>query len=376
MIKRYGTLIASIAMVLCLCLISSATASEENQDVQVVKDAAQLKMETLEAELGEEGMKEVADYLELQTSLPKVVKASPYSWIAFVATDKEKQKTMLVTIDEANLPKENEEQLKNKLQDIWNRYPDKITADDNIVLCQVNEIMENNFKAREELYKAQTESTDVDIRWAGSGHRDYAYYACDGSAYDDTAADASIVPDNGEMDPEPFYRYYNHYEDALLGIGGAPDRCEEFADSAIFAVNNGYWETAHERFGFASHYLTDPGIPFHSKGSIDGLGSFQPALFNVLYHTTYESYVSQQWPTGTTYEFGEYVSGNTQSITVTDPASAVEDNADHSAQYFDYITSEMLLNSNWRTDLMLNYYTAQCVQESARYAHGLYDYIM
>jgi hypothetical protein len=48
MIKRYGTLISSIAMVLCLCLISSATASEENQDVQVVKDAAQLKMETLE----------------------------------------------------------------------------------------------------------------------------------------------------------------------------------------------------------------------------------------------------------------------------------------------------------------------------------------
>ena len=41
-----------------------------------------------------------------------------------------------------------------------------------------------------------------------------------------------------------------------------------FADSAISAVNNGYWSTAHQRFGYSSHYLIDPGIPFHSDGVI------------------------------------------------------------------------------------------------------------
>lgn len=120
--------------------------------------------------------------------------------------------------------------------------------------------------------------------------------------------------------------------------------------------------------------MTDPGIPFHSKGATDYLGTFSDALFNALIHISYENYVYNQWTTG--YEYKDYVSGNTQAITVTDPEQAVEDNADHSAQYYDYITYQMMNNPNWQTDIYVAYHTAQCVQESAKYAHGLYDYIM
>lgn len=161
-----------LLMALCLCLIPSAMASStEEQQTNLTKDTAQLKMEALEAELGEEGMKKDADYLDLQTSLPDVVKASPYSYIAFAATDKESQVVYLTAIDESDLAKEDKEKLKADLQDIWNRYPDKVVVADNLVLSDVNKIMEKRFIASANPY---------------------------------------------------IYRYYNHYWDAYWDIGGAP----------------------------------------------------------------------------------------------------------------------------------------------------------
>ena len=142
--KKDGTLVVCIAMVLCLCLIPSAMASTEENQTNRIKDAAQLKMEALEAleaELGEEGMQNVKEYLELQASLPDVVKASPYSGIVFAATNKESQVAYLTAIDESGLEKEDKEKLKTDLQDIWDRYPDEFVVLDNIVLSKVNGIM-------------------------------------------------------------------------------------------------------------------------------------------------------------------------------------------------------------------------------------------
>lgn len=365
-----------------IVLIPSAMASTEEQQTIQVEDAAQLKIEALEAKLGEEGMQKVADYLALQASLPDAVKASPYSWIAFAATDNESQVAYLTAIDESNLEKEEKEKLKDDLQDIWYRYPDKFVAADDLVLRNVDKIMEKRFIASVNLSEPRANSPNngavgssgsFGIMWAGTPHQKFAYYACDGSAYGNYANNAADDPDNSGFDPS-VYRYYNHYWDAYWGIGGAPGRCNEFANSAISAKNNGDQVAAHQNFGYSSHYLTDPGIPFHSKGATDYLGSFLDALFNAAIHLSYESYVYNQWSTG--YEYGDYVSGNTQTITVTDPEQAVEDNADFSAQYYDYIKNEMMTNSNWQTDITLAYDTAQCVRKSARYSHGLYDYIM
>ncbi len=72
MSRKEGLLVLCIAMVLCLCLTLSAMASTEEENNTPVKDAAQLKMEKLKAELGEEGMQEVQENLELQASLPHV----------------------------------------------------------------------------------------------------------------------------------------------------------------------------------------------------------------------------------------------------------------------------------------------------------------
>lgn len=99
----------------------------------------------------------------------------------------------------------------------------------------------------------------------------------------------------------------------------------------------------------------DVGLPFHSKGATDYYGSFIDFLFCAVIHTSYENYVFSNWTTGENYK--RHISGNSQSITVTDPKQAVKDNADNSAQYYDYINNEMRTNSNWRSDPTLIYYT-------------------
>lgn len=246
-----------MTMLVGMALIPSAVASTEEQQTDLTKDAAQLKIEALEAELGEEGMKKVANYLELQTSLPDVVKASPYSSIAFAATDNESQVAYLTAIDESDLEKKDKEKLKADLQDIWDRYPEKFVAADNLVLCDVAKITDKRLIA-------SINPSEIEIKWGGTPHQDFAYYACDGSTYRNYAKNAADDPDNSTFDPY-IYRYYNHYEDAFWGIGGAPGRCDEFSDIAISARNNGDQIAAHQNFGFASHYLMDVGCPFHSK---------------------------------------------------------------------------------------------------------------
>lgn len=236
-------LVLCIAMALSLCLIPSAMASTEEQQTNLTKDAAQLKIEALEAELGEEGMKKVADYLELQASLPGVVKASPYSWIAFAATDNKSQVAYLTAIDESDLEKENKEKLKDDLQDIWDRYPDKFVAADNLVLRDVDKIMEKRFIASVNLSELRVDLPNngavsifgsSGIMWAGNPLQDFAYYACDGSAYRSYARNTADDPDNSGF-----------------------DRCNEFANSAISAKNNRDQATAHQNFRYSSHYLSD-----------------------------------------------------------------------------------------------------------------------
>jgi hypothetical protein len=131
-------------------------ASTEEQQTNLTKDASQLKIEALEAEMGEEGMKEIEDYLELQASLPDVLKASPYSSIAFAATDNESQVVSLTAIDESDLEKEEKEKLKADLQDIWNRYPDKFVVADNLVLRDVAKMMDKRFIAGDQTNKTET----------------------------------------------------------------------------------------------------------------------------------------------------------------------------------------------------------------------------
>ncbi|WP_292381069.1 hypothetical protein [Methanosarcina sp. UBA289] len=364
--SKDGTLVLCIAMALCLCLIPSAMASTEEQQTTQVEDAAQLKIEALEAKLGEEGMQKIEDYLALQASLPDVVKRMPFRGLAFAATDPESQAIKMEYIDNFNVSETEKERYKAGLQDIWDRYPDKITKDDYAFMSELGPMIEE---------EALREHPVVRIMWSpGKCHPDFAYYACDGSAYRNYARDAADDPDDSWFEL-PGYRYYNHYWDADWNLGGAPGRCDGYAGTAQIWVDNGMLVQAHQDFGLASHYLSDTGNPFHSSGAVNQIGDFVDNLFSSQNHDLYEIYIYDRWNTG--YNFGGYVSGNTQSITVTDPEQAAKDNADFSAPYFDYIWNKVNDNPQaFVSDATVGYYTAQCVRQTAKYNHGLYDYIM
>ncbi|MDA0525645.1 hypothetical protein [Methanococcoides alaskense] len=108
----------------------------------VQKDAAQLKIEELEAELGEEGMQEVDDYLTLQASLPDVVKSMPFSGLAFAATNTESQKIKMGYIDNFDVSEKEKDGYKTGLQDVWDRYPFNITKDDYPFMAELGPMIE------------------------------------------------------------------------------------------------------------------------------------------------------------------------------------------------------------------------------------------
>ncbi|WP_406655532.1 hypothetical protein V7O62_06995 [Methanolobus sp. ZRKC2] len=124
-------------MVLCLCLTPLAMASVEEE-----KDDAQLKIEELEAELGEEGMQEVKEYLELQASLPDVVKGMPYSGLAFAATRPESQTVYMGYIDNFDVSEKEKKRYKTGLQDVWDRYPFNITEEDYPFMAELGPMIE------------------------------------------------------------------------------------------------------------------------------------------------------------------------------------------------------------------------------------------
>lgn len=366
MIRPVMTVLLPIFLIGMILMPLTMALSEEQEISE--KDIAQLKIEALEKSLGEEGMKNAEQYLKLQASLPDVVKMMPYRSFAFAGTMEGSRSAICRYIDEMEISEKDKVRYKAGIEDIWERYPDKITEDDYEFMTEIGPLLVD---ASLKNYQPPPQ------KWLSTQHQDYAYYACDGSPYRDYAKNAADDPDNGIMDPLPINRFYNHYEDGLLHIGGAPGRCNEFTNAAISAANSGNQTAAHERFGYASHYLTDPGIPFHSTGVIrQGLNApWNWPSYETTYHAIYEDYVDSQWTSG--YSFKDYVQYNTQSITITDPEEAVEDNAEHSSQYFDYIQVKIAEDPlNFDSDIYVAYYTAKCVQKSAKYTHGLYDYIM
>ncbi|MDA0525646.1 hypothetical protein [Methanococcoides alaskense] len=68
--------------------------------------------------------------MALEDSLPDVVINMPCGGLAFAANVPENQVEVMRYIDNSPVPEELKEKYKTKIQDIWDRYPDKITEDD------------------------------------------------------------------------------------------------------------------------------------------------------------------------------------------------------------------------------------------------------
>jgi hypothetical protein len=329
-------------------------------------------IEKLEAEIGEEKIKEINADIEFKKTLPDVVKAMPYR--ALVTASPEAQKAHLSHIDNFSISDKEKEQLKNELIDLWSRYPYNITKDDYAITSKIGPMIE------EHIYETYWKGTDYDYlqngsKWYSSEHEDLIGYACDAyPSYSSYANASANDPDNGTLDTEPFYRYYNHYEDGYWHVGGAPGRCNEFATLGLTNRYSGNSETAYYYIGLASHYLSDVGCPFHTGKAVNQAGQYVGGYENT-YHYAFEHYVSTNWDSN--YCYSDVVSSNIQSVTVSDPEEAVEDLAEYSYSYLDTLWNEISADpTGFGSDIDVRFATTRCIRETAKYNQGLVDYMI
>ncbi|UGV40476.1 hypothetical protein J7W08_10460 [Methanococcoides orientis] len=132
---------------LVMCLTSSASAAASENET-FVEDAAQLRLEETKERLGEDAVQEMEDYLELQKNLPAVVRAMPGggSALAYAGTNNDSRVVYLNYIDGMDLSDEEKVEYKNKLIDVWDRYPDDIMVTDYAFMAKMAGLMEEEAK--------------------------------------------------------------------------------------------------------------------------------------------------------------------------------------------------------------------------------------
>ncbi|MEL4306101.1 hypothetical protein [Methanococcoides sp. LMO-2] len=132
---------------LVMCLTSSASAAVSENET-FVEDAAQLRLEETREKLGEDAVQEMEDYLELQKNLPAVVRAMPGggSALAYAGTNNDSRVVYLNYIDGMDLSDEEKVEYKNKLIDVWDRYPDDIKVTDYAFMAKMAGLMEEEAK--------------------------------------------------------------------------------------------------------------------------------------------------------------------------------------------------------------------------------------
>jgi hypothetical protein len=221
---------------------------------------------------------------EIECSIPEpepiitlnVTPKLPY-WYLLEADDKEK-KILFGYIDNCYVSDEEKKEMKKVMKDIWKRYPDQITKEDNLTLEKVD-------KATAEYLNEKYGNNGIGIKWVDKTHNNIAYYACRKMGvsinYAQIARDYADDPDTWYTG---FWQSYNHYYDPILLTGYAHTNCANLANNAKSYYNNGQYSSAYEHLGYAIHYMSDLGNPMHT-------GYEYEQYQHQWVHTAYESYV-------------------------------------------------------------------------------------
>lgn len=138
--------------------------------------------------------------------------------------------------------------MKRPMTDIWSRYPDNITEEDNQTLEYINTKVGKYLSSK---YSILT------IQWNGKQHKDRIYLAAKNWKIKDTyasiAKDASIVSDtwsNSEI-----WHSYNHYYDPEANLGLGATNANTYAVQAKSYHRKGQLQNAYTYCGYSSHFF-------------------------------------------------------------------------------------------------------------------------
>ncbi|AGF96401.1 phospholipase C/P1 nuclease family protein [Methanosarcina mazei] len=233
------------------------------------------------------------------TTVPDTMPESPYRYL--LEADNEEQEILFSYIENCYVSDEEKKEMKKAMKDIWKRGPDQITEQDNLMLDKV---------AKSTAEYLNDKYGNVGIKWSGPNmHGDIIHIACIkwgvSTSNAQTANNSAPVPDTWNSG---FWQSYNHYYDPVLNTGYAPTNCANRANIAKDYYNSGQYTSAYQHLGYSSHYMADLGNPMHT-------GKESEQYLNQWVHTSYESYVANNWNTGYNYKNVVQNTGTYYSIT-------------------------------------------------------------
>jgi hypothetical protein len=228
-----------------------------------------------------------------------LVESTPH-WIFLAAGEKEKM-ALLGYIDQASVSQEKRTEWKQFMKRTWERYPVRYEETSSGARLGAGKtsrgysltIRENETFREIERYIAE----DMDmihgnsfvVQFAGKTHSELMINALNkenlkDSYYQKIAEDSSQAPDDWYVnDPIPGQQQYNHgfvpiginIEEipsldptrVITGIGMAPDNAARYAQLSRKAFAERNYDGAFENMGYASHFISDLGNPYHTPNA-------------------------------------------------------------------------------------------------------------
>lgn len=285
---------------------------------------------------------------------------SPY--LHLLEADNEEQEILFGYIDNCYISDEEKEEMKKAMEDIWKRYPDQITEQDNLMLDKVA-------KATAEYLNDEYGSGDVGIKWSGANaHGDIIHIACIkwgvSSSYAQIANNSAPVPDTWN---DGFWQGYHHYYDPVLHTGNAAYNCQYRANLAKTSYNGGQYTNAYTNLGYSSHYMSYLGNPMHTGKE---LAQYQ----NQWVHTSYESYVQNNWTTGHNYR--NVIQNTNTYYSITDPEQSAKNLASASNSDLETLYDAVYYHpSTFGSDPEVIAITQRNLERAAKYNMGLVKYV-
>lgn len=286
---------------------------------------------------------------------------SPY--LHLLEADNEEQEILFGYIDNCYISDEEKEEMKKSMEDIWKRYPDQITEQDNLMLDKVA-------KATAEYLNDKYGNSEVGIKWIGQPvHGDIINISVKkwgvSDYYAGIARDHADDPD--DWSDSEIWQSYHHYYNPNTHTGYAPSNCEYYANIAKTNYGDSQLTTAYTNLGYSSHYLQDVGNPLHTGYEVEqGMDKW--------IHYDYEDYVEANWDSG--YNFKSIVENNNNYYTITDPEQATKDLAGYSNTYLDELYQTIYFNPDtWENDADIRDLTEDVLLRTAKYNLGLVKYM-
>ncbi len=170
-------------------------------------------------------------------------------------------------------------------------------------------------------------------------------------------------PDNWGIAQMP-----EHYLAGLPGTSNAPDRCKYYANEARSQLrSNINSESAWRCLSWSTHYMSDLSMPWHTQGVAD------PA--QLATHTLYEGYVQEKF-IDPNYGFKEALmfAPNT-GVVISDPASSARSLASYSSEKYSGLQLKIVtIPFGWGEDDWVKSTTKDLLKEGLKYNIGLIDY--